>query len=255
MDTNRFNLVKFLGSVIMITPGQLIIVVLLIIASYLIGSLKTKVEFLEKAADKSINVARTVTPSPTLPATTAENVPPVNPNDHIRGSRNARLVLIEYSDMECPFCKTFHPTVKQVLANYKDQVMWVYRHFPLAFHANAQKEAEASECANELGGVDIFWKYIDAIYERTTSNGTGFALDKLAPLAAELGLNETKFKSCLDSDKYTQHVKSDMDGGAGAGINGTPGNIILDTKTQKTRLVPGAVSYDQIRLIFEEMLK
>lgn len=191
--------------------------------------------------------------APTEPQ--AGPVDPLKAEDHVRGDRNARVLLIEYSDLECPFCKRFHPTAKQILDTYKGQVAWVYRHFPLSFHANAQKEAEAIECANEQGGNDAFWKYTDAIFERTTSNGTGFALDNLVPLARELGLNEAQFKNCLDNGKYTAHVKADEDGGTKAGVTGTPGNILLDIKTKKTKLIPGALPFDQFKTAIDDLLK
>lgn len=242
-------------------PLQIGIVLILIAAAYLIGTLKTKVEFLEKGvalgggSNSGGTVAGAVVPQPTSPPASADNVPKVNDADHVRGSKKARIALIEYSDIECPFCKRFHPTAKQILDTYKDDVMWVYRHYPLSFHANAQKEAEAVECANELGGSDIFWKYLDALYERTTSNGTGFALDALTPLAKELGLNDVAFKECLDSGKFAQHIQDDMNGGSSAGVTGTPGNILLDTKTGKTLLIPGAVPFEQIKPDIDAMLK
>ncbi len=186
---------------------------------------------------------------------TAQDVPPVDPQkDHIRGNPNAQVAVIEYSDFECPFCKRVHPTYQQIMKEYGDKVMWVYRHYPLSFHANAQKEAEASECVAELGGNDAFWKFTDAIYERTTSQGTGFALDKLAPLAKEVGVNEAKFQSCLDSGKYAQKVKDDMDGGNKAGVNGTPGNIIVNLKTQKNSLVSGAQPFENFKSAIDSLL-
>lgn len=202
------------------------------------------------ATDTSSN---TTAPQAPERALTADNVPQITDRDHIRGNPEANLVLIEYSDLECPFCKSFHPTAQRVLKEYADEVMWVYRHFPLSFHANAQKEAEAAECAHAQGGNEKFWEYVDAIFERTTSNGTGFALDKLRPLAEELGLDGDKFQECLDSGKYAQHVKDDMAGGEAAGVTGTPGNIILNRKTGKTRLIPGAVPFETIRSAIEEL--
>ena len=186
-------------------------------------------------SDENTNAVARVAPTPrvagaedpgTLPA--AGNVKPASKDDHVRGDlAKAQVVLIEYSDFECPFCIRFDPTMQQVMKTYGDKVAWVYRHFPLSFHANAQKEAEASECAAELGGNTAFWKYADAIYSRTKGGGTGFPLTSLVPLAKELGLNEAKFKSCLDSGKYAAKVQSDMDSGQSAGVGCTPATILV----------------------------
>lgn len=241
---------------------QAAIVILLVVCSFLLGSLWTKVQILERggliaaANPPAANQPSVATPPAAQPPIQeAKDVPKVTKDDHVRGDRDARIALIEYSDLECPYCKSVHPTIKQVLDAYNGQVMWVYRHYPLSFHANAQKEAEASECAGELGGSDAFWKYADAIYERTTSNGTGFALEKLAPLAGEIGLDEGKFQSCLDSGKYEKLVQDQANGGSLAGVTGTPGNILLDTKTGKTRLIPGAMPLASFKSAIDEMLK
>jgi predicted DsbA family dithiol-disulfide isomerase len=90
--------------------------------------------------------------------------------------------------------------------------------------------------------------------ERTTSNGTGFALDKLVPLASELGLNANKFKQCLDSGKYAQHVTDDMAGGAKAGVQGTPGTIIVG-KNGKRDFVNGAQPFEQLKQQIDAVLK
>lgn len=173
--------------------------------------------------------------------------------DHIRGNLNAQIAVVEYSDFECPFCKRVHPTLQKILDVNVDKVMWVYRHFPLDFHANAQKEAEASECAAELGGNDVFWKYADGIFAKTTSNGTGFPLDQLVPLAKEIGLNQKKFKECLDSGKYAQHVKEDAVAGVAAGVTGTPGNFVVNMKTQKNQVVEGAQPYGAFQSAIDAM--
>ena len=200
-------------------------------------------------------LAAAPSPSPQpLPEPPAGDPPPVTDKDHIRGSKNAKVTLIEYSDFECPFCKRFHPTMQQALDEYKDQVRWVYRHYPLNFHANAQKEAEATECANELGGNDAFWKYSDNIFALTTSNGTGFPLSGLVPAAKELGLDEGEFKACLDSGKYAQHVADDMSAGSAAGVSGTPGTFVVGANG-KAQLVSGAVPYEQVRAAIEAALQ
>ncbi|MDD5054982.1 MAG: DsbA family protein [Candidatus Peribacteraceae bacterium] len=201
------------------------------------------------------SAAAPAAPRPPAEPQVAQEVPPVDPEkDHIRGNPNAQVAVIEYSDFECPFCKRVHPTYQQIMKEYGDKVMWVYRHYPLGFHQNAQKEAEATECANELGGNDAFWKFTDGIVEKTTSNGTGFPLDQLPVLAKEIGLSETKFKSCLDSGKYAQHVKDDMDGGSKAGVSGTPGNIILNVKTQKNTIISGAQPFANFKSAIDALL-
>ncbi len=94
------------------------------------------------------------------------NVPAVSKDDHVRGAKNPKVYLIEYSDFQCPFCRAYHPTIKQALQEYKDQVALVYRHFPLeSIHPQARALAEGSECANELGGDDKFWEYHDQVFE------------------------------------------------------------------------------------------
>lgn len=184
---------------------------------------------------------------------TTGKVPEVTDDDHIRGNKDAKVTFIEYSDFECPFCKRFEPTMQQMEAEYGDDVRIVYRHYPLSFHANAQKEAEATECANDLGGNDAFWEYHDAILDRTTSGGTGFALDDLVPLAKELGLDESKFQDCLDTGKYAQHVKDDMAGGAAAGVTGTPGSILIDA-AGNSQLLSGAVPFATIKSALDAAL-
>ncbi len=207
----------------------------------------------------SLGSGNTVTtPTPTAPTgdpnqPTLGAVKAISKDDHIVGKSNAKIVLLEYSDLECPYCKTFHATMQQVVDAYGDKVAWVYRHFPLSFHANAQKEAEASECVASLGGNDKFWKFVNAIYERTTANGTGFALDKLAPLAKEVGVDEAKFTDCLNSGKFADKVKTDLDEGQTAGVTGTPGTIIMvDGKAQS--IIPGALPFASIKATIDGLL-
>lgn len=242
-----------------------VLVTLLILASFFLGSLWTKVQYLEKngvqAAALPTNQVNNNQPSindPVAavqpPAQKATKTPVVTDADYVRGNTNAKVTLVEYSDLECPFCKRFHPTMLQIIKEYGDKIKWVFRHYPLSFHANAQKEAEATECAGKLGGNDTFWKYIDAILDRTTSNGTGFALDQLVPLAKELGLNDSKFKTCLDSGEFAQKIKDQTQSGTAEGVTGTPGTIIIDAKGN-TQLIPGALPLEQIKPMIDTALQ
>ena len=197
------------------------------------------------------------TPSPIPPPPPpppAGDPPPITDDDHVRGDKNAKLAWIEYSDYECPFCKKFHPTMQQMMQEFDGKIKWVYRHFPLSFHRPlALKQAEAVECANELGGNDAFWKITDAIFERTTAGGNGMAVTELGPMAAKIGLDETKFQECLDSGKYVAHIEKDMSDGSAAGISGTPGSFLVDADGN-SQLISGAVPYTQIKAQIEAAL-
>lgn len=176
--------------------------------------------------------------------------------DHVYGDPQAPFSLIEYSDFECPFCKRFHPTARRLVDENPDQVNWVYRHFPLAFHnPGAQKQAEASECAAELGGNDQFWRYTDLIYERTRSNGKGFPIEDLVPLATEIGLDEQSFSDCLDSGRYTARVESDFEDGQQAGVRGTPGNILRHNGSGTSLAVQGAQPYENVKQALDLMIE
>lgn len=190
-------------------------------------------------------------------AALAKNVRPVSTQrDHVYGNPDAEVSLIEYSDFECPFCKRFHPTAKEIVEAYDGKVNWVYRHFPLAFHnPGAQKQAEASECAAALGGNDAFWKYTDAIYERTTSNGNGFPLDGLVPLAEEIGLDGAEFRECLEEERFAARVKEDYEEGISIGISGTPGNILLHNESGEVIPRPGAAPFDVIKQLVDRLLE
>lgn len=172
----------------------------------------------------------------------AQDVRPVTSDrDHVYGNPDATVSLIEYSDFECPYCKRFHPTAKELVDSSDGEVNWVYRHFPLNFHnPGAQQQAEASECAAELGGNDAFWAYTDAIYERTSSGGDGFPQSQLAPLAKELGMDQAAFAECLESGRHEDRVKEDLAEGVRIGINGTPGNVLLNNETGEAVMRAGA---------------
>lgn len=181
--------------------------------------------------------------------TRADDVRPVSrERDHIYGNPDASISLIEYSDFECPYCKRFHPTARELVDASDGRINWVYRHFPLAMHnPGAQQQAEASECAAELGGNDAFWAYTNAVYARTSSGGNGFPEAKLVPLAGEIGLDEAGFRECLDSGRHAERVREDLEGGMRAGVNGTPGNILVNNETGEALMRAGAQPLEALR--------
>ncbi len=137
---------------------------------------------------------------------------PVDENDWIQGNIDAKVVLVEYSDTECPFCQRLHETMNELVSEYdSSDLAWVYRHLPLTqLHSKAGIEAVALECAGELGGNDGFWNYTNQLYKETPSNN-GLDLRRLPEMAEENGFDRTAFEACLDDSTKEDEVKRDAE--------------------------------------------
>ena len=199
---------------------------------------------------------KVVNNTPPTVNTNFSSMRPVSADDHILGNPNASLVIVEYSDSECPFCKTFHTTLRRVISEYgKDgKVAWVYRHFPIdQLHSKARKEAEAMECANELGGNAKFWEYTNTLYDKTNSNNSLDPLE-LPKIAKTVGLNVSDFETCLSSGRYAEKVEADYQDAVKAGGRGTPNSIILSKDGVRTP-IEGAMPYESLKTIIDELLK
>lgn len=203
-------------------------------------------------ADTAPTVAAPTAPTPAAPAPTRDVKidPPVDDKkDHIRGNNKAKVTIVEYSDFECPFCQRFHPTMKQVLADYGDDVRWVYRHFPLeTIHPNARRMSVASECAAEQGK---FWEYTDAVYENMVQAKTQ---EGLLQIAKDVGVGNSKFESCLTSNKYDSDVQSDIRAASAAGCTGTPCSIVVGPNGETTP-INGAFPLERVKAVVDPLLK
>ena len=98
----------------------------------------------------------------------------INSTDHVYGNKNAAIVVFEYADLECPYCHAFHPTMKRIVDESNGTIAWVYRSYPLSFHAHAEVKAEAAECIAQAGGNDAFWKYTDVVFKLLDPKGDDF---------------------------------------------------------------------------------
>lgn len=172
---------------------------------------------------------------PTGPVTLAE----ITKDDHIRGTFDAPVTIVEFSDIQCPFCNQFHPTLQKILADYPDKVRWVYKHFPLdSIHPMARSAALASECANEQGK---FWEFLDQSFTNQQLLGPAFYTDT----AKSLGLNESKFKDCVDTQKFATVIDTHTSEGNDAGVTGTPSTFINGTP------VSGAQPYASVKAVID----
>lgn len=187
--------------------------------------------------------------------TSLENLREISDDDHVRGSLDkAEVIILEYSDLECPFCKNFHETMNQIIAAYPDgEVAWVFRHFPLdSLHTKARTEAEAAECIAQLVGEDAFWNYIDKIFEATPSND-GLDLALLSQFATEVGADKAKFDTCTTKRQTQKVVETDEENAYASGGNGTPFSIIVLKDGQKIGL-GGALPFENLKQIIDSVL-
>lgn len=158
---------------------------------------------------------------------------------HVYGSLNARFTLVEFSDLECPYCKRFHNTPKRLVDDSNGNVNWQWMHLPLGFHnPGAQFGAEAAECAADLGGNRSFWAYLEEYFDHTRGNGQG--VSDLTQLAVNLGINATEFRQCMTEGRYRDKVQEQAAKAASLGINGTPATFLVDNMTGNSQLISGA---------------
>lgn len=174
--------------------------------------------------------------------------------DHILGNPNAPILMIEYSDYDCPFCKQYHATMKQIMDEYgvTGKVAWVYRQFPLAeLHPNSPKISEAALCVGDLGGDDAFWKFSNAVYDsRDVDEATN--ITKLPEFAAEAGVSESDYLSCMNSRRMEEKVKDDVEDGFNSGARGTPYTILIVGNQQA--VISGAQTYDVVKGIIQNLV-
>ncbi|MEK6862596.1 MAG: DsbA family protein [Nanoarchaeota archaeon] len=169
-------------------------------------------------------------------------------NDPFKGSKDAAVTIIEFSDFQCPFCKRFFDqTLSQIEKNYVDtgKVKFVYRDFPLdSIHPQARPAALSAECANEQGK---FWEYHDLLFQKQ-DEWVAVGASSFKQYAKDLGLDSSKFDSCFDSRKYEKEVQSDLDDGVNVGVQGTPAFFINGI------LVSGAQPYAAFQAAIEQAL-
>lgn len=234
-----------------------VLLVLSIGLAFMVGILWQKVTTLEKGkttvATGNNNMAGEVAPTEgKLTADQAKKVPPVTDSDHIRGSKDAQVVIVEYSDFECPYCHEFHPEMQKAIKEYGDKVAWVLRQFPLtSIHERAMPGAVASECVAKLGGNDAFWKFADTVF----SNQDKYLTDSGLSLAAVAsGVGKSDFASCISANEVESTVTSQQQGGEAAGVTGTPANFVINKKGD-VWLVPGALPFESLKTTIDQALK
>jgi protein-disulfide isomerase len=245
----------------------IILIGLLIVAAFLIGSLSAENKLLKGGSTAGIQ-SETGNSAPIAAPQTNNNqgetaiVGVSVDDDPTLGDKNAPITLIEFSDYECPFCKSyFDQTLPRIKQKYVDtgKVKIVYRDLPLPFHdPMATKEAIAANCARDQRGDEGYFQYHDEIFTRTKSNGNGLSDSDLEKISQDLGLDLSQFKACIEDERQSEEVKKDLSDARSVNASGTPtffiGKSTENGVIQGERLV-GAQPFSAFETVIEKYLK
>ena len=171
---------------------------------------------------------------------------------YLRGNKKSAVILLEFSDYQCPFCGRIQPTISRLIDDYKDRVTFGYRHFPLSFHKEADEAAIAAECAREQ---DKFLELHLLLFSRQKAQASG----DLKKYAREIKVKSPeKFDKCLESEKFRGLVEQDIKDGSKLGITGTPGFLVgaFNPKTGeiKGEVLSGAQPYNVFKKTLDKYL-
>lgn len=193
---------------------------------------------------------------PKSPTTSAGNpalVRPVSASDHILGNPAAKVMIVEYSDFDCEFCKSFNETLHQIIANQgaKGDVAWVFREFPLIeIHPNALSHAKAAECIAQVAGNDAFWKFETALFTNQPINPASYGT-----IAKATGTSGDAFATCYASasSTLTARIMADRQNALDVGATGTPYSLIL-VAGKPPVVMAGGYSYDAVKQLVDQAL-
>jgi len=167
--------------------------------------------------------------------------------DHVRGNPNAPIAIVEFSDLECPFCARIHPTLDRIVKENED-VKWIFRHFPLStIHSRALSAAVASECIARLGSNDNFWAFTDTAFANQQLLGNTWYREQ----ASSFGIDSEAFASCLNDRSIVTDIQTELNEATSAGGRGTPYVVVV---TSGGQLIPfsGALPYAQVSAVIEQ---
>lgn len=175
----------------------------------------------------------------------------VKPNDNFLGKFDAPIKIITYSDYQCPYCVKFDQTMSEILPQYPEQVLWIYRHFPLPFHKAAKGAALAVEAAGAQGK---YWEFHEKLVQNSQAEGEGLWEEDLIDYARELGLDLDRFNQDRKDRQYQGKIDYDMQSGSALGFKGTPASFLIG-KDGKIRPLQGSLTAEELKQEIDKLLK
>lgn len=181
-------------------------------------------------------------------------IKPVDDNDYIKGNPNAPILIVEYSDYDCPFCKSFHSTMNQIMDEYAvtGKVAWVYRQFPIGvLHPMSERISLNALCVGEKGGNDAFWEFSNLIFDQRELNEPT-NITRLPEYAETVGVSRTDLIACLESRSQVAVLEASLADGRSAGIEGTPYSYVI--VGNQIEPIAEAVPYVVMKSIIDNLL-
>ena len=163
-------------------------------------------------------------------------------SDHVLGNRDGKVKIFEFSDFQCPYCAQFHKVMNQIVAEYPNDVAWIYKQFPIQSHPLGLPGAIATECAGDQGK---FWEMSDIIF----TNQQTLVAEDFAKFANELNLDVDAFNLCMSDNPHNDKIANDYQTGISSGVRGTPSSFV------NGQIIPGALPYESMKSMIDEVLK
>ncbi len=201
-----------------------------------------------------VATAPTAAPQPATAPQATGQIRPVDETDFIKGNPNAPILIVEYSDYECVFCKQFHETMHRIMSEYgiNGNVAWVYRQFPITqLHPNSERISETALCVGEVGGNEAFWKFTDNLFFGREA-GERIDVAQLPVYAEVAGVPRAELLSCLDSGRQRTVLEASIADGIQAGVQGTPQSFIIVGNQMEA--INGAQPYAVMKGIIDSLL-
>lgn len=195
-------------------------------------------------------------PAPAENQADVSKIFPITADEHRQGSPDATITIVEYSDIDCPFCKEFHKTMQRIIDTYgkEGKVAWVYRNFPItSLHPNARRHAVAAECVAKLGGNAAYWKFLSILFAEAPGNNRTDP-SRYGEFAQRVGVDSTDLQTCIDTDNLGEKVDKQRAEALAAGAQGTPFSIIVKAG-QPPIVASGLIPYEQLKSSLDQLLR
>jgi protein-disulfide isomerase len=225
---------------------------------YFVSDIQSENQSLKRklaAAESAIQRYSAASAGADLSSSETPTIPFLQTSDHLLGPATAPVVLIEYSDLECPFCKQFHTIVQELKKEYGDKLVVAWRQFPLPSHANAKMEAEVSECVALAQDNAAFWQFVDATFAATSSTGTSISREQAIQLGVSVGSNQTTLETCVTNDQTVPRVLREIQEGQAAGLRGTPSVFIMNRDGAHVQGTVGVLTLEEYRTMINTALQ